>query len=87
MAVPQDALPLRRELGRKGNMVRIRRNISVDGRWFCGTVITVPYGFMRKWLTAFLLYSMKVLVAILHILKDNREVNFGPGPSQGGASL
>ena len=87
MAVPQDALPLRRELGRKGNMVRIRRNISVDGRWFCGTVITVPYGCVRKWLTPFLLYSMKVLVAILLFLTDNKGVHFGPGPSKGGASL
>ena len=24
---------------------------SVDGRWFCGTVITVPYGFVGRRLT------------------------------------
>ena len=48
MAVPQDALPLHRELGRKGNAVRIRRNIYVDVRWFCGTVITVPYKGIEK---------------------------------------
>ena len=43
MAVPQDAPPLCRKLGRRGNALRIRRNNPVDGRWYCGTVITVPY--------------------------------------------
>ena len=32
MAVPQDALPMRRKFGRTSNTVGIRRNISVDAR-------------------------------------------------------
>ena len=43
MTVPQNAPPLRRKLGRKGNTARIRRKNPVDGSWYCGTVITVPY--------------------------------------------
>ena len=43
MAVPQNALPLCGKVGRRGNTVRIRRKNAVDGRWYCGTVITVPY--------------------------------------------
>ena len=43
MAVPQNALPISRKFGRRGNTLRIRRNNPVDSRWYCGTVITVPY--------------------------------------------
>jgi hypothetical protein len=48
MAVPQDALPLCRKVGRKRNMLRIRRENSVDGSWCCGTVITVPYRLVAR---------------------------------------
>ena len=47
MAVPRDALALRRKCGRKGNALRIRRKIPVDDGRYCGTVITVPYGLMN----------------------------------------
>ena len=43
MAVPQNALPLRRKFRRKGSTVRIRRKNPVELRSYCGTVITVPY--------------------------------------------
>ena len=43
MAVPQDALPWRRKLGRKGKTVRIRRKDMDNIGLYCGTVITVPY--------------------------------------------
>ena len=43
MAVPQDAPPLCRNLGCRGNAVRIRRKKAADGSWYRGTVMTVPY--------------------------------------------
>ena len=43
MAVPQDAPPLCRKVGRRGNAVRIRRKKAIDGSWYRGTVMTVPY--------------------------------------------
>ena len=43
MAVPQQDLPVRRKLGRKGDAVRIRRKVPIHVCLYCGTVITVPY--------------------------------------------
>ena len=48
MAVPQIVLPSCRNVGRKDNMLRIRRKNAVDGRWYCGTVITVPYKMVAR---------------------------------------
>ena len=48
MAVPQNAPPLRRKLGRKGNTVRIRRKNPIGSSWYCGTVITVPYKMVER---------------------------------------